>query len=117
MSSPIPVARNRFAIDSTGHVRRLFLAILALEPSRVFRHSCLASTRDRKELPMNWDRIEGNWKQVKGKVREKWGDLTDSDIEKINGRRDQLEGMLQERYGYGKDVASKNVDEWLKTMH
>ncbi|MFZ0559810.1 MAG: CsbD family protein [Methylovirgula sp.] len=66
---------------------------------------------------MNWDRIEGNWKQFKGKIREKWGDLSDSDLEKINGRRDQFEGVLQERYGIGRDVAQKNVDEWLKTLH
>jgi len=66
---------------------------------------------------MNWDRIEGNWKQVKGKVREKWADISDNDLEKINGRRDQLEGVLQERYGLSKDVAQKNIDDWLDTMH
>jgi uncharacterized protein YjbJ (UPF0337 family) len=66
---------------------------------------------------MNWDRIEGNWKQFTGKVREKWGYLNDNDLEKINGRRDQLEGVLQERYGIGRDVAKKNVDDWLKTLH
>jgi uncharacterized protein YjbJ (UPF0337 family) len=62
---------------------------------------------------MNWDRIEGNWKQFSGKVKEKWGDLTDDDITKINGRRDQLEGKLQERYGYQKDQVKKEVDDWL----
>jgi uncharacterized protein YjbJ (UPF0337 family) len=66
---------------------------------------------------MNWDRVEGNWKQFTGKVREKWGDISDNDLEKINGRRDQLEGVLQERYGIGRDVARKNVDDWLKTLH
>jgi len=66
---------------------------------------------------MNWDRIEGNWKQFTGKIREKWGDLSDSDLEKINGRRDQLEGILQERYGIGRDIAKKNVDDWLKALH
>jgi uncharacterized protein YjbJ (UPF0337 family) len=66
---------------------------------------------------MNWDRIEGNWKQFTGKLREKWGNLNDNDLEKINGRRDQLEGVLQERYGIGRDVAHKHVDEWLKTLH
>lgn len=62
---------------------------------------------------MNWDRIEGNWKQFSGKVKEKWGQLTDDDLTTINGRRDQLEGMIQERYGYGKDQAEKEVNEWL----
>lgn len=70
-----------------------------------------------KEDAMNWDRVEGNWKQFTGKLREKWGDLSDNDLAKINGRRDQLEGLLQERYGIGRDVARKNVDEWLKTLH
>jgi uncharacterized protein YjbJ (UPF0337 family) len=48
---------------------------------------------------MDWNRVEGNWKQVKGKVKEKWGNLTDDDLTAINGRRDQLEGKIQERYG------------------
>jgi uncharacterized protein YjbJ (UPF0337 family) len=75
------------------------------------------STISSKEDAMNWDRVEGNWKQFTGKLREKWGDLSDNDLAKINGRRDQLEGVLQERYGIGRDVARKNVDEWLKTLH
>ncbi len=65
---------------------------------------------------LNWDRIEGNWKQFTGKVKEQWGKLTDDDIAKVNGNREQLEGMLQERYGYGKEQAKKNVDEFL-TRH
>ena len=48
---------------------------------------------------MDWNRVEGNWKQVKGQVKEKWGKLTDDDLTAINGRRDQLEGKIQERYG------------------
>ena len=59
---------------------------------------------------MDWDRIEGNWKQIKGKVKEKWGSLTDDDIDVIAGRRDQLEGMIQERYGKTKDVVRQDVD-------
>jgi uncharacterized protein YjbJ (UPF0337 family) len=65
---------------------------------------------------MDWDRIEGNWKQAKGKVREKWAQLTDNDIEQVNGRRDQLEGRIQERYGIAKDRVREDVDAWLKTM-
>lgn len=61
---------------------------------------------------MNWDRIEGNW-QFTGKVKEKWGQLTDDDLTKINGRRDQLEGKIQEHYGYNKDQVKKEVDDWL----
>src|SRR4051794_18220633 len=51
---------------------------------------------------MDWDRVEGNWKQVKGKVKEQWGKLTDDDLNVISGKRDQLEGKLQERYGWEK---------------
>jgi uncharacterized protein YjbJ (UPF0337 family) len=61
---------------------------------------------------MDWDRVEGNWKQLKGTVKEKWGKLTDDDLTAINGRRDQLEGKIQERYGYAKDRARKEVDDW-----
>ena len=65
---------------------------------------------------MNWDRVEGNWKQLTGKVKEKWGDLTDDDLTTIDGKREQLEGRIQERYGVGKDQVRKDVDEWLKNM-
>lgn len=61
---------------------------------------------------MNQDRIEGNWKQVKGKVREQWGKLTDDDIDVIAGKRDQLLGRIQERHGVSKDEADKQVKNW-----
>ncbi len=63
---------------------------------------------------MDWNRIEGNWKQAKGKIKEKWGQLTDNDLTEIDGNREQLEGKIQERYGQQKDMVRKNVDEWLK---
>jgi uncharacterized protein YjbJ (UPF0337 family) len=69
------------------------------------------------ENRMDWNRIEGNWKQFKGNVREKWGKLTDDDLNVIGGRRDQLEGKLQERYGLAKDQARKDVDDWFATLH
>lgn len=65
---------------------------------------------------MNWDQISGNWKQMTGKVKEKWGKLTDDDLITIAGKRDQLAGILQERYGYAKEQAEKELDEFLKTM-
>ncbi len=65
---------------------------------------------------MDWDRIEGNWKQFTGKVKEKWGDLTDDDLAKINGQREQLEGMLQHRYGYAKGKAREEVDTWSRDL-
>ena len=65
---------------------------------------------------MNWDRIEGNWKQLKGKAREKWGKLTDSDFEQIAGRKDQLIGRIQERYGFSREEAEQQADEWAKAQ-
>jgi uncharacterized protein YjbJ (UPF0337 family) len=67
------------------------------------------------ESKMNWDRIEGNWKQLKGKVKEQWGELTDDDLDRIAGRKDQLAGRLQETYGIGKDEAEKQIDRWAET--
>ena len=61
---------------------------------------------------MDWNRVEGNWKQLKGKVKEQWGELTDDDLDTISGRREQLEGKIQERYGYQKDQARREVDDW-----
>ena len=61
---------------------------------------------------MDWNRVEGNCKQMKGKVKEKWGMLRDDDLNQIEGKRDQLEGKIQERYGVQKDQARKLIDEW-----
>jgi len=65
---------------------------------------------------MNWDRIEGNWKQFKGHAREKWGKLTDSDWDQVAGKKDQLVGRIQERYGISKDEAQKQADEWARAQ-
>ena len=65
---------------------------------------------------MNWDRIEGDWKQFTGKVKEQWGKLTDDDLTVIKGKRDQLEGKIQERYGYAKDRVKKEVDDWSDSL-
>ena len=61
---------------------------------------------------MNWDQIAGNWKQAKGKVKEEWGKLTDDDLTAIEGRRDQMVGKVQERYGIAKEEAEKRVSDW-----
>jgi uncharacterized protein YjbJ (UPF0337 family) len=61
---------------------------------------------------MNWDRIEGNWKQIKGGVKERWGKLTDDDLDVIAGQRDQLCGRLQEAYGISKEGAEEQVRDW-----
>jgi uncharacterized protein YjbJ (UPF0337 family) len=63
---------------------------------------------------MNWDRIEGNWKQVTGRAKVQWGKLTSDDLDIIAGRREQLAGKIQERYGIAKDAADQQVNDWVK---
>jgi uncharacterized protein YjbJ (UPF0337 family) len=65
---------------------------------------------------MNWDQIAGNWKQFHGKVKEKWGKLTDDDLTTIAGKRDQLAGFLQQKYGYAKDQAEKELDAFTQAL-
>ncbi len=65
---------------------------------------------------MNWDQIAGNWKQFQGKVKEKWGKLTDNDITTIAGKRDQLAGLLQQKYGYEKQQVEKELDEFSRAL-
>jgi uncharacterized protein YjbJ (UPF0337 family) len=65
---------------------------------------------------VNWDQIAGNWKQFTGKVKEKWGKLTDDDLTAIGGKRDQLAGKLRERYGYAKEEAERELDDFANTL-
>lgn len=65
---------------------------------------------------MNWDSIKAQWKQFQGKVKEKWGKLTDDDLTVIAGKKDQLLGKLQERYGYEKEQAEKELDEFTRRL-
>lgn len=65
---------------------------------------------------MNWDYIEGNWKQFKGKVKAKWGELTDDELDLIEGDRDVLVGKLQERYGIARDEAEKEVSSFEREI-
>jgi len=63
---------------------------------------------------MNWDQIQGGWKQAAGQAKEQWGKLTDDDLAVVAGRRDQLAGKIQERYGVAKDDAEKQIAEWQR---
>jgi uncharacterized protein YjbJ (UPF0337 family) len=65
---------------------------------------------------MNWDQMEGKWKQVRGSVKQQWGKLTDSDLDQIAGKREMLLGKLQERYGIVREEAHRKADEWLRTV-
>ena len=64
---------------------------------------------------MNWDQAKGQWKQIKGSVRAKWGKLTDDDLDVIAGERERLVGKIQERYGINKDEAERQIAGWNPT--
>ncbi len=63
---------------------------------------------------MNWDQVEGNWKEWKGKAHAKWGELTEDEMEEARGDRERLEGLIQQKYGKTKEEVREEVDEWLK---
>lgn len=66
---------------------------------------------------MNWDQVQGKWKQYKGQIRAKWGKMTDNDFDVIAGNRQQLVGKIQEYYGLTREVAEKQVDEFARDLH
>jgi uncharacterized protein YjbJ (UPF0337 family) len=66
---------------------------------------------------MNWDEVKGQWKEIKGSVREKWGKLTDDDLESIAGKKDRLLGKIQGYYGHKKEVAEKEVDGFFSGLN
>jgi uncharacterized protein YjbJ (UPF0337 family) len=63
---------------------------------------------------MNWDIVKGNWKQLKGKAREEWGELTDDELDQMHGNYEQFVGKLQEKYGYAKEEAEKKATDWAE---
>ncbi|MCR9085765.1 MAG: CsbD family protein [Rhodobacteraceae bacterium] len=62
---------------------------------------------------MNWDTVKGNWKEWKGKAQQKWGELTDDELQQADGKREELVGLVQQRYGKTKEEAEKEVDDWF----
>jgi uncharacterized protein YjbJ (UPF0337 family) len=70
----------------------------------------------KQEAMMNWDTLSGSWREFSGKVRSKWGKLTDDDLNVIGGKKDVLVGRLQQHYGFQKDRAEREVDDFLKTI-
>jgi uncharacterized protein YjbJ (UPF0337 family) len=66
---------------------------------------------------MNWDQVEGKWKQMKGEIKTRWGKLTDDDLQTIGGQKEKLIGSIQERYGIQKDDAQRQVDEWHRSLN
>jgi uncharacterized protein YjbJ (UPF0337 family) len=62
---------------------------------------------------MNWDQIEGKWKQFAGSARQRWGEITDDEYQQVAGKRDQMVGLVQEKYGQTRADAEREVDEWF----
>jgi uncharacterized protein YjbJ (UPF0337 family) len=72
---------------------------------------------EREVSAMNWTQIEGQWHQLTGQVKSQWAKLTDDDLKNVAGKRKQLIGKLQERYGILKDDADKKIDKWIAKMN
>jgi uncharacterized protein YjbJ (UPF0337 family) len=70
-----------------------------------------------RRFPMNWNEMEGNWEQLKGKVQTQWGKLTNDDLAVIKGRRKELAGKIQERYGKAQEEVEREVDDWYRTLN
>jgi uncharacterized protein YjbJ (UPF0337 family) len=95
--------------EQTGHRAASNLRLAGLPGARRAPHRT-------EGMQMNWDRIEGNWKQVKGAAKEKWGKLTDDQLDVIGGKRERLAGKIQELYGVSKDEAEKQLASWQQTQ-
>ncbi len=65
---------------------------------------------------MNWEQVKGNWGQVKGKARQMWGDITDDELDVIEGKREELVGQLPAKYGYTKEKAEERADDWVRKL-
>ncbi len=65
---------------------------------------------------MNWDQVQGKWKQIKGSVKQQWGKLTDDDLDMVAGSKDKFIGVLQERYGLAREEAQRRADEWANSL-
>lgn len=94
----------------------LFLLAGTPSPAQTPRSDTVTLTGKPKTGPVTWDRIAGNWKLFKGKLRKQWGKLTRDDIVAANGRREELVGRIQARYGIDKTQADSQVEAWMKTQ-
>jgi uncharacterized protein YjbJ (UPF0337 family) len=65
---------------------------------------------------MNSDILKGQWKQIRGRIQQRWGDLTDNELDQIEGSRTEIEGLLQKKYGYGKEEVRRELDEFIRDL-
>jgi uncharacterized protein YjbJ (UPF0337 family) len=112
-----PARRGKPQTSHTCKGGRLLAIILkGCGPGRRCRLGAFASfptTNREEDSAMNWDQMQGSWKQLKGNVKERWGRLTDDDLDRIDGRREQLVGQIQEKYGIAQEVAQEQVQQFL----
>jgi uncharacterized protein YjbJ (UPF0337 family) len=106
-----PICVEHAGNDIPGSLFRAGMGHFFTEPIPMWRVS-FPHPPNKGRTQMDWNRVEGNWKQFKGNVKEQWGKLTDDDLDQIAGKRDQLEGKIQERYGIEKDRVKRDVDDW-----
>jgi len=114
-------ARQIGATITYDEARPLYVCIVsaasgASDEERKIRGDVVSPGADLGRKSMNWEQIEGKWDQFKGNVRQQWGKLTDDDLERARGQRDELVGRIKERYGVEKEDAERQVDDWLKTF-
>lgn len=113
--TPSPVIRSFFFLALCGRIKRAALGNLFA--ARAFSTGDGEYATFGKDTDMNWDQIEGKWKQLKGQAQSKWGDITGDDWDKIDGRREEIVGLVQERYGKERAEVEKDVDSWLKGLN
>ena len=92
--------------------------IAAAAPAAIAQTSAPSATAPAKETLRSkaWNKVSGNWKRMKGAVKERWGKLTHNEIQEAQGRREALNGFIQSRYGIDRESADRQIDEWLKTL-
>jgi uncharacterized protein YjbJ (UPF0337 family) len=92
--------------------------IMAAAPAAIAQTTAPAATAPAKESfrTWSWNKVSGNWKRMKGAVRERWGKLTHNEVQEARGRREALNGFIQSRYGIDRESADRQIDEWLKTL-
>ena len=105
--------KSKSAARERGDVKRHFTQSFARYESILLHYELILFEGIRNK---NWDQIKGNWKQFSGKVKEKWGKLTDDEVIKIAGQREHLIGYLQERYGYEKEQAERELNEFTRGL-
>jgi uncharacterized protein YjbJ (UPF0337 family) len=97
-------------LSAWGHTSRRMC-----QKSTAPRAAAAAEAHNEERLDMNRDTMQGNWKEMKGKAKERWGKLTDDDLDVVEGKADQLAGKIQQRYGKSKDEADREVDDFCRT--